>query len=163
MRRGPKRRLGIEDEFWSLIRAGIGTVEACKSVGIGRKTGYRWRMENGGSPAARLDQVDHTGRFLTLLERQRIAVLIGQHHSIRQIAVRLGRAHSTVSREIRRNRLRHDRGPYDGDLAHSRARGRGRRPKTRRLITDAALRLVVETKLNLEWSPEQVASHLRAQ
>jgi hypothetical protein len=42
-RRGRKRRLGIEYEYWTLIAAGIGTVEACRLVGVGRKTGYRWR------------------------------------------------------------------------------------------------------------------------
>lgn len=47
-RRGRKRRLGTEDEYWQLILAGVGTVEACKLVGIGRKTGYRWRAELRG-------------------------------------------------------------------------------------------------------------------
>jgi IS30 family transposase len=161
MRRGPKRRLGVEDEFWKLVRDGGATGAACVAVGIGRKTGYRWRSENGGSPPVRLSQGEHSGRFLSLLERQRIAVLVSQGHSIRQIAFRLDRAPSTVSREVRRNRLAHDRGPYDGDLAHARARGRARRPKSGRLIQDAGLRLVVETKLGQEWSPEQISAHLR--
>ena len=46
-RRGKKRRLGLEDEYWKLIADGVGTVTACKQLGIGRKTGYRWR----GRPA----------------------------------------------------------------------------------------------------------------
>jgi transposase, IS30 family len=53
-RRGRKRRLDVESEYWSLLAAGAGTVEACKRLGIGRKTGYRWRAENGGLPPARL-------------------------------------------------------------------------------------------------------------
>lgn len=43
-RRGRKRQLGIEDEYWRLILSGVGTVEACRQVGITRKTGY------GGAP-----------------------------------------------------------------------------------------------------------------
>lgn len=46
-RPGRKRRLGIEDECWQLIVAGVGPVEACRMVGIGRKTGYRWLAERG--------------------------------------------------------------------------------------------------------------------
>jgi hypothetical protein len=42
-RRGRKRRLLLEDEYWQLIQSGVGTVEACRRVGIGRKTGYRLR------------------------------------------------------------------------------------------------------------------------
>jgi len=52
-RRGRKRRLGLEDEYWHLILAGVGTVEACDRVGIGRKTGYRWRVERGWLPPLR--------------------------------------------------------------------------------------------------------------
>lgn len=46
-RRGRKRQLAVEDEYWKLILAGVGTVDACRQVGIGRKTGYRWRAERG--------------------------------------------------------------------------------------------------------------------
>ena len=45
-RRGRRRRLGVEDEYWQLILSGVGTVEACKLVGIGRKT---LRMASGAS------------------------------------------------------------------------------------------------------------------
>jgi hypothetical protein len=39
-RRGRKRRLVLEDEYWKLILDGVPTVEACRQFGIGRKTGY---------------------------------------------------------------------------------------------------------------------------
>lgn len=51
-RRGPKRR-PEKAEYWRLLQSGVGTFEACRLVGTGRKTGYRWRAENGGSPPAR--------------------------------------------------------------------------------------------------------------
>jgi hypothetical protein len=71
-RRGRKRQLGTESEYWQLLLSGIGTVEACRAVGIGRKTGYRWRAENGGLPPVRLAESARSGRYLSLLERQRI-------------------------------------------------------------------------------------------
>jgi transposase len=109
-RRGRKRQLRVEDEYWKLILEGVGTVEACRQVGIGRKTGYRWRAERGGLPPLRLGEADRRGRYLSQLERQRIATLRGRGLGVREIARRLGRAPSTVSRELRRNVRPHDAG-----------------------------------------------------
>jgi transposase, IS30 family len=161
MRRGRKRRLDAETLYWQLILSGVGTVQACQEVGIGRKTGYRWRAENGGLPPARLAEEARSGRYLSLLERQRIATLHRQGLGVRAIATRLGRSPSTVSRELRRNTCPHDRGIYDGDLAHARARQRSRRPRRSRLLEDTGLRAQVQAKLELEWSPEQIAAWLR--
>src|SRR3954447_23379859 len=129
-RRGRKRQLDRESEYWALLKSGVGTVEACRIVGVTRKTGYRWRAENGGIPPARLAESTRTGRFLSLLERQRIATLRERGHGVREIATRLGRSPSTVSRELRRNMRPHDRDRYDGDLAHARARQRARRERS---------------------------------
>lgn len=148
-RRGRKRRLEIESEYWRLVQAGVGTVEACREVGIGRRTGYRWRTENGGLPPPRVAEPDRSSRYLSLLERQRIATLRRDGLGVRAIAERIGRAASTVSRELRRNALAHDRG-YDGDLAHSRARQRATRPRPGRLLADEQLRADVAAKLR--WS-----------
>lgn len=160
-RRGRKRQLGVEDEYWRLIMDRVGTVEACRLVGITRKTGYRWRAERGGLPPLRLVDASRGSRYLSLLERERIAALRGQGLSIREIARRLGRPASTVSRELRRNTAGHDRCGYDATLAHSRARERARRRKPARLSQDAGLRQVVQDKLELEWSPEQIAHWIR--
>ena len=111
-RRGRKRRLAIESKYWRLVLSGVGTVEACRLTGVGRKTGYRWRAENGGVPPT-----PRSSRYLSLLERQHIATLYRQGLGVREIARELGRDPSTISRELRRNRAKHDRG-YDGDLAH---------------------------------------------
>ena len=160
-RRGRKRRLDLESEYWLLLAAGVGAVQACRIVGIGRKTGYRWRAENGGVPPGRLAEDARSNRYLSLLERQRIATLRRQDLSIRTIADRLGRAPSTVSRELRRNVRPHDGGIYDADLAHARARQRARRLHPARLITDPQLRAAVQAKLELEWSPAQITAWLR--
>lgn len=162
-RRGRKRRLGIEDEYWQLIRGGVGTAEACRLVGIGRKTGYRWRAERGGLPPLRRREDDRSGRYLSLLERQRTATLHRQGIGIREIARRLGRSPSTISRELHRNSAPHDLVGYDGDVAHSRARERIERPRGGRLAADPGLRQVIQDKLELEWSPEQIAAWLRSE
>jgi len=47
-RRGRKRNLGRERAYWSPLASGVGTVEACRQVGIGLRTGLRWRREHGG-------------------------------------------------------------------------------------------------------------------
>lgn len=160
-RRGRKRRLEMESEYWRLVLSGVGTVEACRLVGIGRKTGYRWRAENGGLPPLPLPEIDRSSRYLSLLERQRIATLRRQGLGVRAIAEHLGRSPSTISRKLRRNVAAHERGGYDGDLAHARAHERARRPRHGRLRLDAELRNLVQAKLELEWSPEQIAAWLR--
>ncbi len=159
--RGRKRRIPLETEYWRLLSAGVGTVEACRQLGIGRKTGFRWRHENGGMPPTRLAEAELSGRYLSQFERHRIAALNERGHGVREIGRRLGRAPSTISRELRRNRAAYDRGGYDGDLAHARARERARRPKPARLASDVELKAAVSEKLDLEWSPEQIATHLR--
>src|SRR3954469_14476497 len=160
-RRGRKRQLDLETEYWKLLQSGVGTVAACELLGIGRKTGYRWRAENGGLPPARLAESSRSSRFLSLLERQRIATLRGRGLAVREIARRLGRSPSTVSRELRRNLRPHDRGIYDGDPAHARARGRARRPRRPLLAREPELRRIVQSKLEREWSPAPIAAHLR--
>ncbi|WP_420716600.1 IS30 family transposase [Streptomyces sp. H27-H1] len=161
-RRGKKRRLDLEAEYWRLLASGMGTVEACRQLGIGRKTGYRWREESGGVPPVHLPEASRSDRYLSLMERKRIATLRERGLGVREIAERLGRAPSTVSRELRRNSRRHDNGIYDADLAQQRSRERFRRPRQVKLAADPVLKAEVQDKLNLEWSPEQIAGHLRA-
>jgi IS30 family transposase len=118
----------LEDEYWKLIAEGVGTVMACKQLGIGRKTGYRWRAETGGLAPQRDSEQMHSSRYLSLLDRQRIASLRARGLGVRQIGVLVGRSASTVSRELRRGTAEHDRGGYDGDLAHARAQQRRSKP-----------------------------------
>jgi IS30 family transposase len=153
-RRGRKRQLDLETEYWKLLQSGVGTVAACKLLGIGRKTGYRWRAENGGLPPGRLAESACSSRYLSLLERQRIATLRERGIGVREIARRLGRSPSTISRELRRHARPHD-------LAYARA-GEGLRRQRRPLLArEPELRQLVQDKLQEEWSPAQIAAHLR--
>src|SRR3954451_15816863 len=111
--RGRKRQLEVEAEYWRLVTSAVGTVAACAAVGITRKTGYRWRVESGGLPPDRLGEVGRCGRYLSRLDRQRIATLRREGFSIREIAKILDRHPSTISRELRRNTSAHDGGRYD--------------------------------------------------
>src|SRR4029077_14760937 len=91
-RRGRKRRLVLEDEYWKLILDGVPTVEACRQIGIGRKTGYRWRAEAGGLPPARAAEEARSSRCWSLSERQRIATLRERGHgSAKSLAGSAGR------------------------------------------------------------------------
>jgi hypothetical protein len=74
-RRGRKRQLDVETEYWQLLKNAVGRKAACGIVGITRKTWYRWRAENGGTPPVRLGETARNSRYSSLLERQRIATL----------------------------------------------------------------------------------------
>jgi IS30 family transposase len=146
-----------------LVLGGVGTVEACRSVGVGRKTGYRWRAERGGVPPVRVVDATRGRRYLSQFERQRIATLRSQRVGVREIARRLEPAPSTISQELRRNVAPHNGGVYDSDLAHARARERASRRRAGRLAVDGELRAVVQEKLDVEWSPEQISAWLRVE
>ena len=94
---------------------------------------------------------------LTLAEREEISrgMVVGQ--SLRSIAASLGRAPSTVSREINRNGGRH----YRASKADQAAWDRARRAKTCKLVENRALAGIVAKKLKGLWSPEQIAGWLK--
>ena len=97
-------------------------------------------------------------RALSLGEREEISRGIAAGQSMRTIAVALGRAPSTVSRELRRND-----GPqgYRATRADPAAWNRARRPKPCKLAVHRDLARHVAIKLKRQWSPEQVAGWLR--
>ncbi|HWG60854.1 MAG TPA: IS30 family transposase [Streptosporangiaceae bacterium] len=95
------------------------------------------------------------GRYLSLAEREEIAVGVAAGEGVRVIAARLGRAASTVSREIRRNTGW--QGVYRGVAAQAQAEARARRPKTAKLAGNPRLRGHVQAMLDKRWSPEQVS------
>ena len=95
---------------------------------------------------------------LTLAEREEISRGLVAGCSIRSIATHLGRAPSSISREIKRNG---GQGYYRANQADLAAWDRGRRPKTCRLVQNRTLANVVASKLQLQWSPEQIAGWLK--
>jgi transposase, IS30 family len=103
-----------------------------------------------------------SGRYLSLAEREEIALGRAAGDSIRRIARRLGRSPSTVSRELHRNRelgaIR--RGFYRATLAQTKAEQRARRPKTSKLAAQPQLRAEIQTMLEQRMSPEQISGRL---
>jgi IS30 family transposase len=95
---------------------------------------------------------------LTSAEREEISRAMVAGHSMRSIAALLGRAPSTVSREIKRNGGQES---YRASRADQSAWDRGRRPKTCKLAQNRALAHIVAGKLQLQWSPEPIAGWLK--
>ena len=95
---------------------------------------------------------------LTLAEREKISRGMVAGHSIRSIARSLGRAPSTISREIQRNGGRRR---YRASRADQSAWDRAQRPKPCKLVVNRALARVVAEKLKELWSPEQIAGWLK--
>jgi len=95
---------------------------------------------------------------LTLAEREEISRAVVAGQSIRSIAATLERAPSTISREIKRNG---DRETYRASQADQTAWDRAHRPKTCKLVENRALAHIVAGKLQMRWSPEQIAGWLK--
>ena len=98
-------------------------------------------------------------RALTLSEREEISRGIATGQSLRCIAASLGRAPSTVSREVNRNGGRQ---PYRANKAEQAARERAHRRKTCKLVKNRALAQLVAKKLTQRWSPQQIAGWLKS-
>ena len=95
---------------------------------------------------------------LTLAEREEISRSVAAGQSIRSVATRLGRAPSTISREIKRNGGEEC---YRASQADQAAWDRANRPKTCKLAENRALAHIVADKLQSQWSPEQIAGWLK--
>ena len=94
---------------------------------------------------------------LSLEDREEISRGVAAGESVRCIAKRLGRAPSTISREITRNGGRRK---YRALRADKAAQARAKRPKPAKLAADPLLRVLVADKLARKWSPEQITGWL---
>ena len=142
-------------EVWERRQEG----ESNRSIGrrLGRSgASIRALVESTGGvrPAVRY----RSRRQLSQLEREEISRGVAAGESLRVIAGRLGRAVSTVSRELTRNG---GRPTYRAHRADRAAWQRARRPQPCKLATNPALRAAVEDKLAVRWSPQQISRWLR--
>ncbi|MFI6285700.1 IS30 family transposase [Streptomyces sp. NPDC051018] len=150
------------------MRQGVSSAQACKIVGINRRTGKRWRngtaptKKRPGLPAhrARASRVDSSSRYPTQDERLYIADMVRERASVRKIASELKRSPSTVSREIRRNQ-HPTNGQYRPHAAQARAESRLPRPKPAKIAQNTELRDYIQDGLEKRWSPEQIVHQLR--
>ena len=174
--------------FWAAIARGLSSEEAAAEAGVSAPVGARWFREGGGMPSVTLAPL--SGRYLSFAEREEVAILRACGSGVREIAERLSRSPSTISRELRRNAA--TRGgvlEYRATTAQWHADRRGRRPKPAKLATNPELRRYVQERLSgavqrpdgtsvrgpkvdwrgrrqdrrwaRSWSPEQISNRLR--
>lgn len=173
----------VRREFWGRIRAGDSIEAAVVAVGVSYSTGRRWFAEAGGViPSNAVEPVTagqcsssaslpvcscavspgSSYRRLCVHEREEIACRRAADESCREIAARLGRPVSTISRELGRNVTDRRRG-YRATSAQAKAEARARRPRAGKLAGNEWLRGEVQRRLNDKHSPEQIAARLRAE
>jgi len=143
-----------QEQVWELRHAGRSLSAIARALGCSHQcVGRLVALTGGRRPVPRR----RAKACLSAGEREEISRGLARGDSCRQIAMSVGRCHSTVSREVQRN------GGCDGYRAHDAdhaAWQRARRPQPSKLATNALLRAVVEQKLKLKWSPQQIAGWL---
>jgi transposase, IS30 family len=139
-----------QERFWQGIAAGLNSEDAGLKAGVSPAAGPRLFRKAGGMPPSmfRSSAKPLSGRYLSLAEREEIALLNVQGHSLREIGRRLGRAASTISRELDRNAATHGGGmAYRATTAQWHADRSARRPKSTKLALNVTLRTYVEERL----------------
>ena len=145
--------LSAEDRavLWGGWARGETMQHLSRALGCPRSTVW-WEITRRGGMAPRAWQ--RAACALTAAEREEISRGLVAGESLRSMARRVGRAPSTISREIRR----HGGGQeYRASQAEATACQRARRPKPGRLVAHRRLRQLVDRKLRADWSPQQIA------
>jgi DNA-binding CsgD family transcriptional regulator len=144
-----------QERVWEL------RAEGHSSRAIGRELGLRQQyvslcvaLTGGVRPPVR----KRSQRWLTKTEREEISRGLARGDGFREIAVQISRSHTAVSREVNRNG---GRARYRAQHAEAAAWDRARRPKPSKLALNSTLRALVEEKLELRWSPQQISRWLR--
>ncbi|MBY4771987.1 IS30 family transposase [Burkholderia ambifaria] len=154
-----RRRIYYTDNqkalMWERWRTGESLQQIAQLFDRNHSSVQRILAETGGiQPKQR-----HRSRLaLTLAEREEISRSVIAGDSIRAIANQLGRAPSTISRELKRNG---GMPGYRANNADELAWERARRPQICKLVRNRELAQVVASKLQLQWSPEQIAGWLK--
>src|SRR4051812_12958788 len=144
--RPPVGRREHRQRFWAAIARGERSDVAGVEAGVSPVVGVRWFREAGGMPP--ISQAPLSGRYLSFVEREEIAVLRAGGCGVREVARRLGRSPSTISRELRRNAAtRGGKLEYRATTAQWHADMRARRPKPAKLAVNAELRGYVQDRL----------------
>ncbi|WP_456299235.1 IS30 family transposase [Mycobacterium stomatepiae] len=179
---GQPQLLVVQRRYWDLIAAGWSSEDAGVAVGVSATCGSKWFRRFGGvNPRWSKPQGQRRPR-LSADEREQIMIGTAHGESIRSMARRLGRAPSTIMREIAHNgvmrghvgryRARYRFGArragwdaksgYSARIAQRRSEQRARRPKTGKLGRCEQLRAEVQALLVNKYSPEQIAGVLTA-
>ena len=142
-------------EIWDRRGRGESLSTIARHLDRGLETIRRYLLSTGGvRPRPRV----RSRRELTVVEREEISRGLAAKHSCQMIAKRIGRAASSVSREVARNG---GRVGYRASAAEQATLRRHRRPKASKLSLNPKLRAEVEARLSLDWSPEQISAFLK--
>jgi IS30 family transposase len=135
-----------ERAFWGRIAAGASSEDAALASGVSQPVGTRWFREAGGiAPVSLLPLM---GRYLSFAEREELALLNTQRLGVREMARRMNRSPSTISRELRRNAATHGGVlRYRATVAQWKAERAAARPKAAKLAKNARLRCYVQDRL----------------
>ncbi|BCP42102.1 IS30 family transposase [Mycobacterium intracellulare] len=176
---GEPQLLAVQRRYWELIAAGLSSEDAGGAVGVSATCGSKWFRRFGGVNPRWVVPEGQKRPRLSADEREQIMIGAAQGESIRSMARRLGRAPSTIMREIAHNgvmrgyvgryRARYRFGArragwdaksgYSARIAQLRSEQRARRPKTGKLGRCPVLRTEVQAWLAKKYSP-QIASVL---
>lgn len=173
VKKGPGRRpqSAKRQRFAELRGRGWSIAAAAREVGVSRTAGHNWangyKTYRAGKVVGFVPALDRlavrqiSSRYLSQEERIKLADLHHAKVGVREIARRLGRSPSTISRELRRNANGRSEGyrPFD---AHRRATARRARTPRLRLETQPELARILAELLGQRWSPQQISRHLRA-
>src|SRR3954447_8083311 len=144
--RPPVARREHRQRFWAAIADGVWSDRAGVLAGVSPAVGVRWFREGGGMRS--VSRAPLSGRYLSFVEREEIALLKAGGCGVREIARRVGRSPSTISRELRRNAATRSGGlEYRATTAQWHADRRGQRPKMAKLVANEALRVYVQERL----------------
>lgn len=133
--------------FWAAIARGLKTEDAASAAGVSSPVAFRWFRHAGGVNPCLSSEV--SGRYLSFVEREDIAILRARGLGVREIARRLNRSPSTISRELRRNAsTRTWRLEYKASIAQWHAERRARRPKVAKLVANERLCEYVQDRLS---------------
>lgn len=136
--------------FWAAVAAGTTSEGAAVALGVAPVLGRRWFRQAGGMPPSHLASSSKplSGRYLSFVDREEVAIGRAQGLGVREIARRLGRVPSTISRELRRNAVtRSGKFEYRATSAQWHADRSARRPKTAKLACNETLQRYVQDRL----------------
>jgi IS30 family transposase len=179
---GQPQVLSVQRRFWELIAEGWSSGDAGVAVGVSASGGGKWFRRFGGVNPKLQEPRGRQRPRLSADEREQIMIGTAHGESIRSMARRLGRAPSTVMREIANNGVMRGhvgryrawycfgarragwdaKSGYSARIAQLRSEQRARRPKTGKLGRCPALRAEVQALLTKKYSPEQIAGVLAA-
>lgn len=155
MPRGPYLTLAEKAEIWTRRAAGEPAWMIARHMGRSRRAVREQVVATGGVPP---HTPQRSRRELTVEEREELSRGLAIGDSCRAMAAKLGRAPSSISREVCRNGGRASYRAAEADVA---AVARRRRPKLSKLALSAELRAEVEAGLKHLWSPKQISSRLK--